>query len=347
MSEISGGESVFDDATEGDVSHSRADDDESDNGSADDVEESAILKPGRPSRSMKKVNAMSISSDESVSDGDDAEESSEESEDEDEDQSMSQVSLGPSEDSESDSDDADAEDDDDDEYSEDEADKADKPGKIHAESSHGEVYVEIPDLSIESISSAFNAASASESSFDVDAESESEEEAPAPPRKKSGRPSNATTNASRGSNGSTATARGRRSSNKSRSSQRDASILLEASALTDLSDASMVMEEKSPKKSASLARRLPCKKTTTSSRLEIRVSSRPFIRVRRVGTRRGRRRASVAAVGSRGVKLRRCSRFSELDLIRFATSSSHRSIFFPLCVQTSAMLRYPLLLNRL
>ena len=125
-----------------------------------------------------------------------------------------------------------------------------------ADKAYIDIPADLPDLSIDSIASSDAAEETSDSSFDLSAESESEEERPHPSsRRKSGRASTVNP-ASRSSNGSTSTARARRSSNKPRASTRDASILAEASALTDLSDASMVVEETvTPKKKRKLRKK--------------------------------------------------------------------------------------------
>ncbi|GAK66634.1 kinesin-domain-containing protein [Moesziomyces antarcticus] len=246
MSEISGGESVFDDATEGEISRSlHVDDDDDDDEDASDNEESAILKPGRQTRAALVNSAISISSGDSMPNvdeddadlsqaSDDDEPMSSDGSDAEDEESVDLSAAQDSEDSDSDADDL--------------VTRSSPERGVRVT----EVYVEIPDARDESMHSSSAAAESSDSSFDLDVESESEEEAPRPPpRRKSGRPS--TVNSARSSTSTTNTARGRRSSNKSRIAPRDASILAEASALTDLSDASMVVEERvTPKKKRKL-----------------------------------------------------------------------------------------------
>ena len=74
---ISEEESVFDDATEGDTSHSLATDDDSDEGGASNCNDgSAILRPGRPPRRTAAQPALQVFSDESLADEDGDEEDS-------------------------------------------------------------------------------------------------------------------------------------------------------------------------------------------------------------------------------------------------------------------------------
>ncbi|SPO32785.1 related to Kinesin-like protein KIF23 [Ustilago trichophora] len=256
MSELSTAESVFDDATEGEISRSIAVDNDSEDEEEEEeasIDRSAILKPGRlPKRATAKT-AKQMSSDESLSDEEsDAESGAASASDVDENMSSA---VSDAEDEQSD-----------DDYDSDK-DEQQSPA---AERSLSQIYIEIPanlpDGSLDSITSSPSAAAESDSDFDLSANSdaESEEERPAPSsRRKSGRASNAAT-ASRTSNGSTSTARARargarRSSNKSSSSSRaprDTSILDAAIALTDLSDASMVMEDTTtPKKKRKLRKK--------------------------------------------------------------------------------------------
>ncbi|SJX65335.1 related to Kinesin-like protein KIF23 [Sporisorium reilianum f. sp. reilianum] len=273
MSEVSGGEeSVFDDATEGEVSDSLAIEDESEDEEADFSrnDESAILKPGRIGKRAATKKAKYVASEDSFSgvdqdasdsgsgsesesgseSGSDAASESEEDQDQDENMSSAVSAAGDVEsDTDSDSD----------------ADNSHGSESLRAaERGDSQVVVDIPsslpDDSLNSIASS-RSAQDSDSSFDdgnVLSDSEDEEQRPAAARRKSGRASvaNNKDKRARGSSGSTATARARRSSNKSRTSSRDASILEQAGALTDLSDASMVMEETTtPKKKRKLRKK--------------------------------------------------------------------------------------------
>ncbi|SPO30244.1 related to Kinesin-like protein KIF23 [Ustilago trichophora] len=255
MSELSTAESVFDDATEGEISCSIAvDSEEEEEEEEASVDDSAILKPGRPPKRASAKKAKHISSDESLSEQEsDAESDAASASGEDENMSSA---VSDNEDEQSD-----------DDYDSDN----DEQHSPAAERSLSQIYVEIPanlpDGSLDSITSSPSAAAESDSDFDLsansDAESEEERPAPSSSRRKSGRASNAAAT-SRTSNGSTSTARARargarRSSNKSSSSSRmsrDTSILDAAIALTDLSDASMVMEDTvTPKKKRKLRKK--------------------------------------------------------------------------------------------
>ncbi|KAJ1018039.1 hypothetical protein NDA16_004908 [Ustilago loliicola] len=264
MSELSSAESVFDDATEGEVSHSLAvDGDDSDEDSADDDvnNDSAILQPGRTPKcaaakraaKVKHVSSDGSMSEEDEEDSEDASESGSDSDsDGDEDENMSSA-LSEEEDV-----------DDDASYDEgDDNDENEQDDEKHTvKRSQSQVYIDIPiqerpDASFESVASSRSAAAQeSDSDFDFDGISDSEDERAAPARRKSGRASNANTNAARSNRSSASTARTRRSSNKSRTSARDSSILDEANNLTDLSDASMVMAETvTPKKKRKLGKK--------------------------------------------------------------------------------------------
>lgn len=264
MSEVSASdqESVFDDAIEGEVSAPIVIHDESEEEHAsgsdndDDDDESAILKPGRtPQRRAASQGKNYAISEESISEADeDASQLESESDaasasDDDEvDDNMSSAVSAAGDDESDGNDDSDADEDDDPDSS-----------RIAAERGETQAFVEIPsslyDGSLDSIASA-PAAKDSDSSFDDgSAFSDSDEDedsrpAPRPPQRKSGRASNANGSA-RGSNGSTATTRARRSSNKPRNS-----VIDQAGQLTDLSDASMVVEEAvTPKKKRKLRKK--------------------------------------------------------------------------------------------
>ncbi|KAF6766987.1 Kinesin, motor domain protein [Kalmanozyma brasiliensis GHG001] len=261
MSEVSASDqdSVFDDAVEGDISAPIVIDDDSEqeqasDGEHDDDDESAILKPGRiPQRraaSQGKNYAISESSiSEAGEDDSDLESESDaaSASDEDDDNMSSAVSAAGDDENDS-SDDSDADEDDDPDSS-----------RLAAERGETQAFIEIasslPDGSLDSIASA-PVAKDSDSSFDDGSafsdsdEDEDSRSAPRPPQRKSGRTSNVN-NSARGSNGSTATTRARRSSNKPRNSVIDL-----AGQLTDLSDASMVVEETvTPKKKRKLRKK--------------------------------------------------------------------------------------------
>ncbi|PWY97103.1 kinesin-domain-containing protein [Testicularia cyperi] len=217
---------AFDSATEGEDYED--DVDESGDG------EASVLLTGRSNR-MRSVPAVL---DESRDDGSDQED-----DDDDDDGSRDEVEVQESAEgleseteSRADSDDDDAEDEDEDEEAESGVD--------------------------ESLGSAITGGSdAADSSFDITAASgnasESEEEAP-PPRAKASRRSTINKAAQeKPSRGSASTARGRRSSRASVATSRgEASVLVEAPALTDISDASMIAEETiSPKKKRKLRKK--------------------------------------------------------------------------------------------
>ncbi|KAJ9475259.1 Kinesin [Pseudozyma hubeiensis] len=273
MSEVSAGDSVFDDATEGEVSDSLAVDDSEDEHDASQLEESAILQPGRTPRRSAAKQINYAASEDSLSGLDEENASQSESESGSEEESGSDAaSVSDQDDNMSSALSAAGADESENDYSREsesesdsDADQADerKLNQRAAERGESQVFVEIPDStpddSLSSIASSSRLQQESDSSFDegnANSDSDEEEDRPAPPRRKSGRASGANVKATRGSNGSTATARGRRSSNKSRASSRDASILDQAGALTDLSDASMVMEETvTPKKKRKLRKK--------------------------------------------------------------------------------------------
>lgn len=268
MSGLSSAESVFDDATEGEISESLAvDDDDSDQDSADegDDNESAILQPGRLPRrtaAKKAAKVMQVSSsDESMPEEDDegsedaSESGSNSAADVDGDEGMSSASSVEEDDDEGEDDDA--------SYNEGDNDAEDEQEdeKRTLSRSQSQVYVDIPtpekaNASFSSVaSSRSGAAQESDSDFDFNGLSDSEEHA-LPSRRKAGRASNVNANASKSNRSSTSTARNRRSSNKSRASARDSNILAEASNLTDLSDASMVMDKATtPKKKRKLLKK--------------------------------------------------------------------------------------------
>ncbi|SOV05517.1 related to Kinesin-like protein KIF23 [Ustilago sp. UG-2017a] len=221
MSELSGAESVFDDATEGEVSHSLAVGDDSDESMPEEDEQDP--KDGS----------------EFGSDG---------AEDENMSSALSDVERQ----------------DDDASYDEGDDDNEDEQNDVEPtlKRSTSQVYVDIPtqtpDSSFNSVSSSRSAAAQeSDSDSDFKIVSDSEDERVAPPRKKSGRASSSKANSASKSNRSSAsTAPTRRSSNKSRVSGRDSNMLVEASNLTDLSDASMVMEDTvTPKKKRKLRKK--------------------------------------------------------------------------------------------
>ncbi len=268
LSEASGEESsVFDDATEGEVSLSvvigDSSEDEQASNDDDNDDESAILRPGRTPRRAASQGKNYAASEDSFSEaGGDASElasdsgaasACEDDRDEDGDENMSSA-ISAAGDDESDADYGSDGNDDSDAEAEDDPDgsrRAAERGEIQA---FVEIPSSLPDGSLDSIASS-PAAKDSDSSFDDgSAFSDSDEEKatrPArPPQRRSGRTSNA--NASgRGSNGSTATTRTRRSSNKPRNS-----VIDMAGQLTDLSDASMVVEETTtPKKKRKLRKK--------------------------------------------------------------------------------------------
>ncbi|SNX87686.1 related to Kinesin-like protein KIF23 [Melanopsichium pennsylvanicum] len=245
MSDFSGAESVFDDATEGEFSNSLLIDSEAEGNEEDSDDESAILETRRsPTKRGGTKNAKHVSSEESLSEEEEEETQTELESDQDANVSSA---VSDAEDEES------GEDNDSDEEDEDEGNKSEPKDADE----HSQVYVEIPadlpDGSFDSVASSA-AAKESDSDFDLDAESaDSEEERLSPPRRKSGRTSAMPT--VRASNGSIATARARRSSAKARVSH-DSSIIDQAGMLTDLSDASMVMEETvTPKKKRKLRKK--------------------------------------------------------------------------------------------
>ena len=264
VSEVSAdGESVFDDATEGEVSDSLAVDEresEDDSDSSRD-EESAVLKPGR-SQGTSTRHAKYVAPEDSFSGADEdasdsesrsASESGSGDDDQEEHNHRSSAVSAASEDESGE------------EY-DDEQDSDPDLSKRAAERGESSVVVEIPsslpDGSLDSISSVASSRDAqdSDSSFDegnLGSESDDDEERPAPRQRKPGRASGVSnsTHASRGSNGSMATTRARRSSNKARNSSRDASILQQAGELTDLSDASILEQKVTPKKKRKLGKK--------------------------------------------------------------------------------------------
>lgn len=278
MSEVSGGEeSVFDDATEGELSKSLAieDDSEVDEPDFSRNEDSAILKPGSASKRAASKKVKYVASEDSLSGADkNAAGSDSDSESQSQSESEDDSGSGSEHSSESGEDDnlssassAAADDENDKSYDSDEEVSQGNDSLRATERGNSQVVVDIAfsraDESLGSITSSSPSAQDfdSDSSFDARnllTDSEDEEQRPAATRCQSGRASGANNNnkAVRGSNGSTATARGRRSSNKSRASSHDASILDQAGALTDLSDASMVMEETTtPKKKRKLRKK--------------------------------------------------------------------------------------------
>ncbi|CDW97804.1 hypothetical protein [Sporisorium scitamineum] len=271
MSEGSGGEeSIFDDVPEGEASNSLVakvdSDDESD---FSEKEESVVLKPRRAGKRAETKESKYVAYENSYSGADDdASDSASDSE------SQSEPGSGSGSDEAAESEDdenlssalSSAGDDESDGDSEsDEDDSHGKESLRAAERGEIQVVVDLPpspsDQSLSSIASS-SSSQGSDSSFDdaavlSDSENEKEQRSTTT-RRKSGRASGVNNKAkpARGSNGSTATARARRSSNKLRSSSRDTSILDQAGELTDLSDASMVMEETTtPKKKRKLRKK--------------------------------------------------------------------------------------------
>ncbi|KAJ1035992.1 hypothetical protein NDA13_000647 [Ustilago tritici] len=261
MSELSGAESVFDDATEGEISHSLAVDDDSDEDAAsdDDIDESAVLQPGRTPKlatAKKAAKVMHVFSDESMPE--------EEEDPKDGSESGSEFGSDGAEDENMSSALSDVERQDDDaSYDEGDDDDEDEQNDVEPtlKRSTSQVYVDIPtqapDSSFNSVSSSRSAvAQESDSDSDFKIVSDSEDERVAPPRKKSGWASTSNANSASKSNRSSASTAPTRPSNKSRVSGRDSNMLAEASNLTDLSDASMVMEDTvTPKKKRKLRKK--------------------------------------------------------------------------------------------
>lgn len=228
MSEVSGGESVFDDATEGDFSRSNVVEDDSDEDEISIVDESAILKPGRPSRAAAAKAAVKAASSDDESMPELNDDGSDSDNDADEDLSSAVSADDQSED----------------DYDEDEGEQSKQSRSNARASTSGEIYVEIPpltpgDTSLSSLTSESVAeeVAASDSSFDLDAASDSSNDRPSKPTRKN--PNRTST--------STTRARPSRSSRKS--------SLLEPIALTDLSDASVVLEDATPKKKRKLRKK--------------------------------------------------------------------------------------------
>ncbi|KAJ1035660.1 hypothetical protein NDA18_000437 [Ustilago nuda] len=252
MNELSGAESVFDDATEGEISHSLALDHHSDEDAAsdDDIDESVLLQPGRmPKRAAAKKAAkvMHVFSDESMPEED-------EEDPKDGSQSGSDFGSDGAEDENMSSALSDVKRRDDDD------EQTDVEPTLNRSTS--QVYVDIPtqtpDSSFNSVSSSRSAAAQeSDSDSDFKIVSDSEEERVSPARKKSGRPSTSKANRTCKSNRSSAsTGPTRRCSNKPRVSRRSSNMLIEASNLSDLSDASMIIQDPvTPKKKRKLRKK--------------------------------------------------------------------------------------------
>ena len=276
MSEISAGESVFDDATEGDASQSLlVEDDFQGNHDVSRDQDSAILRPGKPPKrsAAKQIKYAGSEASHSASDEDVSQTESQSESESGSGAEPDAVSISDQDDNMSSALSTAGDDESDDNYSSDgdsesDAEQENKQGnsKRAAGRSESQVLSEIPsstfDDSLSSIASSARVTKDSDSSFNetnIDSDSEEEEDRRARPQRESGGPNTANANAARGSNGSNGsrtTARGRRSSNKSHASSRSASILDQAGALTDLSDASMVMKDTvTPKKKRKLRKK--------------------------------------------------------------------------------------------
>ncbi|KAJ1596606.1 hypothetical protein NDA14_001636 [Ustilago hordei] len=260
MNELSGAESVFDDATEGEISHSLALDHHSDEDAAsdDDIDESALLQPGRmPKRAAAKKAAkvMHVFSDESMSEEDEedpkdgSQSGSDFGSDGAEDQNMSSALS----DVQKQNDDASY-----DEGNDDEQNDVEPTLKRSTSQVYVDIPTQTPESSFNSVSSSRSAAAQeSDSDSDFKIVSDSEEERVSPARKKSGRPSTSKANRTCKSNRSSAsTGPTRRCSNKPRVSRRSSNMLIEASNLSDLSDASMIIQDPvTPKKKRKLRKK--------------------------------------------------------------------------------------------